>query len=290
MKSFSPIIFLLFISGFVLIIYYDEILLLISEKKRIEKYLLQNSGFINYGKNFSALIHNLKNDINTIYSSSQLISLRINALKKDQFIVDKYSEVINSIERSLLIQHNNVNKMNEKINSIKMLVASKSRIVQIKVDINEQIKKIIESLQFQDETIRDIIIEYSFDKNIGKISIIPAIFIQIVENIVFNAIDALNRPGFNKTGKFIKIKTYNNSKFTIVEIMNNGPEIIFCKNCKKKTDSCLNCPYFESRYSTKENGSGQGMNFVINMLKYLNGNLQINTGSELTSIKIFFKG
>lgn len=316
--SLTPMLFIIFSIFFVSVLYYDEIKDIISKKKQLQKYILENIQFINIGKNYSYLIHNMKNDLNTIYSTIKIMQIQINNFNKKN--ENNNSSILEKLKQYLGIQEKYLQNIIFKMNTNREIINHKKRLDFEKIEVNKIIKNVISSFKELNDLILDVQINFESDFEKIYLKIIPAFFVQIIENIVLNAIEAIN-PDYNReknlklndanfdkntisynslsmdqktdvnkhNKKFIIIKSSITGNYVCVTIANNGPSIEFCKGCNFNKKSCLNCPYFTSEYTSKEYGTGQGMNFVVNTLKKLNGNLIVNTDKELTSFKLYFK-
>lgn len=253
---------LLFLMTTLLLIYFvfeDDIKKLTAENKQLGTQIQKSRIYVNLGSNISSLVHNMKNDIQFL-----LMSLEIVKQNKDSGV--DYIE--SGIER-----------LNSKIKNI-MTIAKYSQIDEkIELNINDILDSVVEifSINKDYKSIRvekDFKDQLIFRANASEIS-------QVFENIIKNAYEALE---LKDDGK-IDIKSFLSDNNVIITIKDNGPGISKCieNDCKK---NCQDCDVFREGRTTKKEGTGFGMVSVLKTLNKYNGKIQINTSKKGTEIKI----
>lgn len=226
--------------------------------------------FANVGMMLNSTVHNFNNKIVTFISAEYILS---NTLKK-------YEEVIEPSDFNKLINtcnmiRNSSDDMTNIIKDLRNLIKDKTNYQLQTYEINKILENIIKQFTM------------AYEKNRVKINLIKnddAIFvkgnsiqfIQIIENLIKNSIEASANP-------VIEITTGKDPQPYII-IKDNGHGISFCFNCS--SHNCLNCKEFQIGRTTKPDGSGTGMVYVQKTLKEMNAKMNIvskeNEGTEIT--------
>ncbi len=96
--------------------------------------------------------------------------------------------------------------------------------------------------------------------------------VQVITNIVNNAVDALTEIKSKKTKKILKLSLEKEAPYIVVKIANNGPKI---------PEELLE-NIFEPFFTTKpeEKGTGLGLAIVKQILKNMGGNISINNKKD----------
>lgn len=272
-KITNVIVRVLFIALFLLLfssIYIDQINffktlneLIIKEKESLES-------FANIGMMLNSMVHNFNNKIVTFLSSEYILTT----------ILKKYEQAIEPSDMTKIISTCNIvrsssDEMTLMIKDIRNLIKDKTNYNLQTYEINKTIENIAKQFKIAYEK-RNII--FNLEKKDDLIFIQGNLiqFIQVIENLVKNSIEASENPQ-------ITIITGKEPQPYII-IKDNGVGIPFCFNCK--TNNCLNCKEFQIGKTTKKEGSGTGMIFVQTTLKEMKANLKIeskkNIGTEVT--------
>lgn len=291
-------------------------------QKRIEEFDSQKI-FTNIGKNYSILIHNIKNKINVVSGYKELLSIFLHELEKNPAKIN-----FDKLDNILKMQDKNINELSNTLTNLSYYV--KTQIGRVdNVDVNKLLSGVILSYQINSTVFNEFDIKSEFiDKRIF-IKANALEFSQIFENLITNSIEACcgystlnsknnkNKKGSiensnqykkdqnknmkinnNKSDKNYKdeeilknkkstviLKTFLKNNHCIIEYTDFCGGIPFCNDCDKL--NCLDCNVFEIGKSTKIDGSGQGMVYVLNKIKEFNGNLKIISKKGVGTTFIF---
>lgn len=255
-------------------IYIDQVgffkslnLLVVKEKESL-------ATFANIAMLLNSTIHNFNNKIVTLLSSEYIIST---TLKKYDESMDKndLTKLLNACEMIKKVSDD----MTIMIKNMRNLVKDKTNNQLQTYELNTITEDIVKQFQVAYEKSN---VEISLIKSKEPIYIKgnQIHFIQIIENLIKNSIEASIEP---------KIKIIlSKSNDAIVKIIDNGHGIPFCFNCKK--NKCVTCEQFQIGKTTKPDGSGTGMVYVQSTLKDMNSYFQITSKpDEGTQIEIHLK-
>jgi len=249
LTNFLSILWLIiiFLITSIFILYLFEILtklscLFISIKELEKDKQIKNSLF--------KLTHEIKNPLAVCKGYLEMID--INNREKTQRYIDIIKE---EIERSLLIMADfselNKIKINKELIDINNLIEDVYENLNILAS-NKNIKMIFNSKEEQFMKI---------DHNKIK---------QVLINVIKNSIESIEENGI------IKINTYKNSKYIIIEVIDNGIGM------EKETLERIT----EMFFTTKKNGTGLGVALSKEIIKAHNGKIlyesEINSGTKVT--------
>lgn len=228
------------------------------------------ASFANIGMMLNNTVHNFNNKIVTFLSSEYIIT---STLQKYQKVIDPkdYEKMINTCQ---MVKHSS-DEMTLMIKDIKNLIKEKTNQQLQTYEINKIVEDIIKQFKIGYEK-RQITFDFEKESEVIFVKGNSIQFIQILENLIKNSIDAAENPQ-------IIIKT-GDGPSPYITIKDNGHGIPFCFKCKSK--NCLNCKEFQIGKTTKEEGSGTGMVYVQNTLKQMNANLSIESSPDGTSVTI----
>lgn len=269
-------------------------------QKKIEEFDSQKV-FTNIGKNYSILIHNIKNKINIVSGYKELLSIFLHEIERNPAKIN-----FEKLDNILKMQDKNINELSKTLTNLSYYV--KTQIGKVdKIDVNKLLSGVIMSYQINSKIFNNFEIKSDFVDRRIYIKANAVEFSQIFENLITNSIEAcfgeddiyseskteslkienLYNLENKKRGKSSKIifKTYLKNNYCIIEYTDFCGGILFCDNCKKL--DCLNCNKFEIGKTTKVNGSGQGMIFVLNKVKEFNGDLKIISKKGVGTTFIF---
>ncbi len=151
-------------------------------------------------------------------------------------------------ERTVKDIHSASSRISELVQSIKSYSHMDRSQDKIKANIHKGILDTLKLLEHKTRKNR-IEVEQDFEENLNDINIYPGALNQVWTNILDNAIDALEETD----SPIIRIKTYLESDFQVVEIEDNGPGIP--EDLVKRI--------FDPFFTTKDVGKGSGMGLDI---------------------------
>ena len=213
----------------------------IDELKITQQYLVQSEKMASLGTLTYGVAHEINNPLNYINGGLQMVMNTYN--KIENFTNEEIKERFTDISE---IIGSGVKKISDIVNSL-MDFSDRGEPVIKSSNIEILIDKVITFLNFKISEDIEIKKEYSIEK---KVPIFQAKFIQVIHNILENAIIAVQS---NKTEKHIKIKTYISEENAEIVIFNNGPNIpeeIFTK-------------IFDPFFTTRDPGQGTGLGLSI---------------------------
>lgn len=208
------------------------------------------------GKLAASLIHEIRSPLSVIKMNLDYISMN------DSTMSDDVIESINSCKES-------VNRMSYIISNFSSFAKKMPKDDEL-VSINELTQVAVKVAQIE-ARMQGIQIECEFQQNIPNIRICKDKLLQVFLNLIYNAIEANNKQ------KVINIKTYLKDRYSLIwEIEDSGVGIE--EIAKEKI--------FSEFYTSKENGTGLGLNVCKSILDEYNA--IINFESELNVGTKFF--
>ncbi len=228
----------------------------ISEKKELETQIAQMQKLGIIGKMTSSMIHDMNNIISSLNSYLELLRI----FKDNE---EKFNDYYNKIEK--LIE--NSSKILQRV--VKFTRKSKISISSLNInDIIEDIVNFSDFLTYNQPHIKINVIQRDNDLIIlgNKSSLI-----QILLNLIVNAIDAINEAKREK-GEiniyFDRVYVNDNRKVRII-VEDNGIGI------KKEIKDKVFQPFFSTKNGKKNSGTGLGLSIVSQEVDKLNGTIEI---------------
>ena len=269
-SSKSPVpesadLFLLF-CVLVLYFYSNRIKIITEARNQYIKELRENYPFIRYGRNIAGIIHSIRSKLMAVNGFTELIH------KEGTGRIREYSALqAKAADRILLLLDNY-------IFSIKAL----SREDRDVVSVNSCLKSLLE-LYSTSILCRDNIDIRCEITALGKIRGSSQLLFRICENLLHNAIEALNAA----EKKSIVLTAVDDDSWVKIEFEDSGRGIPGCYNCKKK--KCLSCSKFAPGKTTKKRGGGMGLVFVQDSVRAMNGRLFIESSEgKGTKVELLF--
>jgi signal transduction histidine kinase len=218
--------------------------------------LIKNQVFINFGKYTSNIVHNLKSKLAGIQGFNELMS---------------ESE---EIEKSFLqIQSRAIDEAITMVNGLMKSVRYSQQLKAERVHLSELVKNCVEIAKSRSKSESEIHFQMDFMTD-DYIMVVPSEMIQVIDNIIKNAAEAL--PKIN--GK-ISIKTYAKQDKIYISVKDNGSGIDACNKCDE--NKCLTCNRFAIGKTTKPQGTGIGILFVRDTLFAIGGGLRFVVEKEM---------
>ncbi len=206
------------------------------------------------GKLAASLIHEIRSPLSVIKMNLDYLSMN------DSTMSDDYIESINSCKES-------VNRMNYIISNFSSF-AKKIPKEDDLVSINELTQVAVKVAQIE-ARMQGLQIVCDFQQNIPNIRICKDKLLQVFLNLIYNAIEAKNKH------KVIMIKSYLRDDNSLIwEISDSGVGIE--ENAREKI--------FSEFYTSKENGTGLGLNVCKSILDEYNAVIdyesEVNVGTR----------
>jgi len=227
----------------------------------------------------AGIIHNLKGPLSGILGGADLLSLSFNKLN----IPPKDLEKLNSFLDIIKI---GTNKLDTMINSM-MIKAKTDETSNIEVkDLNLLIKRELTfleaNLEFKNRIKKEIDL---YDEEPLLINVVPSELVQVFQNILNNAIDAM----WKQSQKYIWIKTGVKDKMIFFSIKDNGTGI-----SKENLDKIFD-PFFTTKVKEKTDdefsepiGTGLGLYSTYQIINNnYNGRIEINSDKNGTEFIIY---
>ena len=216
---------------------------------------------------FSIFVHEITNPISSIKMASQLI-------EKSKVYDPELLEIIN----------NECLRISKVINSISQISSKLILRNQSPENIHEILRYSTFKIKNKNEKLK---IFEEFDPSLPKILVDKSLLIQVFENLLNNAFEALNLSDksfiklstkfiYGETIKIPNIKENQKKNYMLIKIEDNGSGI------KKNELSKIFLPFF----STKKRGSGIGLYLVKRIINLHDGQISVNCTDNLTSFRI----
>jgi signal transduction histidine kinase len=241
-----------------------------SERKRREARLKheinRNRKMGRIATNVGGLVHNLKNDIS-------LITANIYMLGEEEIFKNQLHGLQNAVAR-----------LNARINRILLAIKADTLREKTPIDIHLLVCSIVEGFQVERDFKKGADVEIDIERDLTVFASISDIS-QIIENIISNSWDAIKKT--NGSGKII-IFAKQTDNHSILSIQDNGMGIKGFGHSKPV--SCMESSFFQVGKTTKEEGNGFGMVYVIETMRKYNGDVRVgSTVGRGTTVELVFE-
>ncbi len=242
------IIFFIFIFlAFYINAFYNVIKIEEEAKKNLELFKINRTLILE--KFSQSIVHNINNPLTSVLGYIQIL------IKKRPELVEQFK--LNRVIENLLFV----------TDQMKMLLNKKDESENININVNQFIK---EELKFLEETLiqKNIYFKFLEGKNLPSLKIAIGDFKMIFENIVDNAIDAME---FSEI-KNLTIRTYFQNRILSIEIEDSGVGI--SEEVKDKIFDLYFTTKNTENFKSKGYGTGIGLYSVKKMVEYYNGKIK----------------
>jgi len=229
----------------------------VREKEVLIYQIERDKVFVRFGKNVSAIAHNIRSKLMAIHGFTEYLEMKIpdNNVYREAIAEQKkaVSNVVGLVDNMMYAvrSYNNDEKAEA---SLKIIVMSAVNLRRASIKFRRDIELKL-NLTEQDSV-------YVPVRNV----------LQVIDNMIDNAYEALT----NSRNKYITIGTYEDEDYIRLSVKDSGKGIPFCDRCERE-NMCLNCDEFRIGRSAKEHGAGIGMVFTQNVIRELNGKLKITS-------------
>ena len=206
----------------------------------------------------AGIAHEIGNPLTSISSLAQVIRRK----STDDKIIEHVNNILKSIERISRIVHELVDFSKPSIHQATLL------------DVNEIINSAVGIIKY-DRRSKHISYELDLDQNLPQIKLVADHLLQVLLNILINAVDASE--GY---GNEIQVLSLNRNGSIHIEVQDNGCGI----------PAEVQNKIFEPFYTTKEVGKGTGLGLSVSygLIKKMNGKITVQStvkkGSTFTVI------
>lgn len=261
------LIFTVFYLYLIWVAFAEEIKDYISQTKKLKQEIDKNEIFVEFGKNVTGVIHNLKNKIMAINSFNELMT------EGEGDEIQEYS----ASQREIIDQTFQL------IANLNFAVKSRQETEEKIISLGKIIKSVADLFDSNMKFHREVEIHMDLIEQ-DHIKISPLEASQLLENLIRNSWEAMRET--DKNNLFMKTEQINDQiKFTIRD---EGGGIPFCDNCDHR--NCRDCNHFKIGKTTKEYGTGVGMVFIQTLMRNIDGKMSIYSKmNEGTTIELYFK-
>ena len=248
------------------IMFKEEIEAYITETTRLKSEIASNRVFVDFGKNVSGLVHNLRNKLFAIDGVNKLIS----------------EEASPEIRELLGMQKRVIGQVVDLIDNLMFAVRARQTIKASTISLSKLTLGVSDIFQANEEFAHNVTITHEYISD-DLIYASPLQVSQIIENLIMNAWESME----NSKGNSIDIRTVKCGEYVKLSIEDEGNGIQFCDSCKKK--KCLNCGEFKVGRTTRKSGTGVGMVYVQEAVAAMGGKLVLNSRlNEGTTVDVLF--
>lgn len=233
-------------------------------KERAESLNAMNHPYVQFGKNTSGLIHDLKNDVNILHIRSQVIDMKH---KRNRPLDNEDIEELQKAVRRLI----------SRIDTVKFIANAKPSQAPEPINVHILLESAIYPFRIADNYRNRIDFQtpYRADHTIHSYRFH---LLRILENLVQNSCEALmdkaHREGNNVgIAGTVSVDALAGENCLTLVVEDDGPGIDGCFDCLDS--DCLACHEFEIGKTSKDYGSGYGMVNVLNLTKELGAKIQI---------------
>jgi len=207
------------------------------------------------GKHLSHIVHNLNNPLQVIHGGLDLVHLALSFENPDLKKAVNYLHIIES----------SISDMEIIVTGILTHVRDKALFKTEQVDINEIIKKELEFFNIDPNYKHQIEKKTALSDNLPRVPGNPIHFKQIVDNIIKNAIDAMEY----SPEKCLTVETCLEDKAVLIKISDTGEGI------EEKNLNMIYSPNFTTKAIGK--GTGLGLASVKIMVDAYSGDIQVES-------------
>ncbi|MGE5658642.1 MAG: response regulator [Actinomycetota bacterium] len=241
-------------------------------EQKTKQLLFQEKAAI-IGRLTQGLVHNLRNPIQTIMTSVDLIE---GTAKKNEIqTILNYSQYITR----------SISKINQIMDTLMLKFRSEKEEELKFLNINEILQREIQLLEANLRFKHKVSKKYLFDESIGKIPLIDSHFCQVFHNLIDNGIDAM----WNQKHQELTLVTRQDEKYIYLDIKDTGCGIQ-AENLSQIFD-----PFYTSKPAKGEElepgaptGTGLGLYTCLELLKPFNAEIEVTSevgkGSVFTVI------
>ncbi len=281
--TISELMFLGIFVLFLFIIYSDDIKKYVAENKKMKDLIDKNSTYVDFGKNFSTLSHNMRGLISNMSSSVELMSTIMEDLnhKEEHTLDERNIKTLKLIHR---IQKKNVDTLISNINTSSALV----KMDNVKQEENVKIKLLLNEIvtMHSINPFRKSMLALKYEDNLHEIEckVPSSIVVNVVENLITNAMEAMQQAKVEEP--LLLIQSFREDDFVYLSLTDKGPGFKFCeKSCDY---DCINCTRYSIGKTTKSTGSGQGIVFVQKAMQRINGTFKIESSKNGSTVIVGF--
>jgi len=249
------------------LLFADEIQAYKSNAELFRRQFDENKILIKTGRNLTGIVHNIKSRMTSVLGFNELIREESAELKNPELI--EYAK----------LQHEAISHIITQIQNLLFTVANSQDTEARPVSLNRMLDGTIEMIK----SFKDIRHELDISKELtadDTVYISPVYLVEIIENILRNALDAAPEHQENQ----IYIRSRVQGEFLFISISDCGTGIEELHG--RRNIDCLSEDIFKPGKTTKENGSGIGMSSAVDMLKASGGKMFLTTGPEGTQIDL----
>ncbi len=233
----------------------------ISDKKHLERQLLQSQKMEAIGTLAGGIAHDFNNILFPIMGYSEML---LTDYPNDQEIQESIRQI-----------HNGASNARDLVSQILMFSRQKeNQLIPLKIQLT--IKEIIKLIQSAIPS--TIEIKYSIDKNVGKIMADPVQIHQVIMNLITNAFHAMEEKGGVLTVSFEERDNIENvadvfpvpaKAYACLSVRDTGPGI------DSKIANRIFDPYFTTKKEGK--GTGLGLSVVHGIVKAHEGHIAVDS-------------
>ena len=242
-------------------------------KNRAEQLEIRNRPFVSFGQNTAGLVHDFRNDINTMSITIQTLSLRHERGKAlDHSDLDRIGRALDSL--------------NHRINMVRYVTeAGRDHLIEA-LDLRTDLESAAYPFRISTEVRGQVRFEFNY---IGPVRIKGdrLQYLQLFENIIRNSCEALVDRGAAVTtyqAGLVSVVVARYGQRLELEFRDNAGGIPACLACEDHT--CLDCSNFVVGKSSKKYGSGIGMINVFQAVRALQGRMRIDSTADGTIIAV----
>jgi signal transduction histidine kinase len=263
---------------------YEELNETLENLKSTQDQLIAQEKLASLGQLTAGIAHEIKNPLNFVNNFSELSVGLVDELKEEIEKLSKDSDPetiaeINDILSTLKQNSDKIKEHGKRADSIvhSMLQHSRGKtgekqLTDINAMLDEDLNLVYHGMRAQDSTF-NIKIERHYDKEIGKINVIPQDISRVFLNILTNGCYEAHRKKVEQKTEDparIKVKTSQTDKYVEIRIGDNGNGI------PEKIREELFTPFFTTKPAGKGTGLGLSISYDI-VVREHNGKLSFET-------------
>ena len=263
LQSLNSATFLIMFVVVIGIAFDEELRRLSSYNAELRNELKKSEQAVKIAQNTGGLVHNLRNDLGLIYASLQVARLTTDD-----------TEHLNEIESKL-------ERLSGRVDRI-MYATKCSEIKELQhVDLDHLLASVVEGFQVERDFRRSVKVVHHFSGNMS-IRAVPSELSQLFENLIKNSYDAIKAHEATLTHRGelgrVTVRTEQQDGEVFAVISDNGVGM---------EDTSIE--QFRVGRTSKSNGSGYGMVYVIEAVKKYGGDIEIaSTPGVGTTVRLRF--
>ncbi|MFP4363649.1 MAG: sensor histidine kinase [Spirochaetia bacterium] len=244
----------------------EEIRIYADENRELKETMDRNRVFVEFGKRTAGVVHNMKSRITAISGAAHVAQTHVPEEHRAAFAL--HNEAVEDLQQS--------------VDSLMTTVRSFQQVTLQPLRINEIIKGVMVFTEADIDAGKRVQIITDLTNAPDIIYARPTEVAQVIDNVIKNAQESMERT----SGFKVHVTTKNLGQSVEVAIQDEGEGIEFIP--QNREIDVTEQDIFSVGRTTKIDGTGLGMDYVITTMRRMEGRVLITTNEDGTRVKLIF--